>query len=117
MGRNQEPFSIDRFLRKLILFSQIQAKKVVCGDDFTVVLAADGKLYNFGRGDMAAMGNGKSKHINMPRLLDKDPFGSALTEASNVKELSCGSSHCLAVRIRALLLPSMSFPNLLFVQI
>lgn len=98
--RTDDPTTLSVYLPKPVRFfddNKVKATKVVCGDDFTVVLGADGKLYNFGRGDMFALGSGRSKHINMPKPLEKEPFIS-LDKENQLKELSCGSNHCLAVR-------------------
>uniref|UniRef100_H0V6J8 HECT-type E3 ubiquitin transferase n=1 Tax=Cavia porcellus TaxID=10141 RepID=H0V6J8_CAVPO len=69
----------------------LQGKVVVCvsaGYRHSAAVAEDGELYTWGEGDFGRLGHGDSNSRNIPTLVK---------DISNVGEVSCGSSHTIAL--------------------
>ncbi|XP_053720543.1 probable E3 ubiquitin-protein ligase HERC1 isoform X1 [Synchiropus splendidus] len=69
----------------------MQGKVVVCvsaGYRHSAAVSEDGELYTWGEGDFGRLGHGDSNSRNIPTLVK---------DISNVGEVSCGSSHTLAL--------------------
>jgi len=61
-------------------------EKVVCGQDYTIALSEDGKLYSFGSGSSGALGQASVKLLNEATLME------ALSEKT-VSQVSAGWKH------------------------
>ncbi|XP_016421585.1 probable E3 ubiquitin-protein ligase HERC1 [Sinocyclocheilus rhinocerous] len=69
----------------------LQGKVVVCvsaGYRHSAAVSEDGELYTWGEGDFGRLGHGDSNSRNIPTLVK---------DISNVGEVSCGSSHTIAL--------------------
>ncbi|XP_057398661.1 probable E3 ubiquitin-protein ligase HERC1 [Balaenoptera acutorostrata] len=69
----------------------LQGKVVVCvsaGYRHSAAVTEDGELYTWGEGDFGRLGHGDSNSRNIPTLVK---------DISNVGEVSCGSSHTIAL--------------------
>ncbi|XP_048472974.1 probable E3 ubiquitin-protein ligase HERC1 [Rhincodon typus] len=69
----------------------LQGKAVVCvsaGYRHSAAVTEDGELYSWGEGDFGRLGHGDSNSRNIPTLVK---------DISNVGEVSCGSSHTIAL--------------------
>ncbi|XP_056876992.1 probable E3 ubiquitin-protein ligase HERC1 isoform X3 [Takifugu flavidus] len=69
----------------------LQGKVVVCvsaGYRHSAAVSEDGELYTRGEGDFGRLGHGDSNSRNIPTLVK---------DISNVGEVSCGSSHTIAL--------------------
>ncbi|KAL1007751.1 hypothetical protein UPYG_G00091160 [Umbra pygmaea] len=69
----------------------LQGKAVVCvcaGYRHSAAVSEDGELYTWGEGDFGRLGHGDSNSRNIPTLVK---------DISNVGEVSCGSSHTIAL--------------------
>nr|XP_060611660.1 probable E3 ubiquitin-protein ligase HERC1 isoform X2 [Anolis sagrei ordinatus] len=69
----------------------LQGKVVVCvsaGYRHSAAVTEDGELYTWGEGDFGRLGHGDSNSRNIPTLVK---------DISNVGEVSCGSSHSIAL--------------------
>ncbi|XP_037835872.1 probable E3 ubiquitin-protein ligase HERC1 isoform X2 [Kryptolebias marmoratus] len=69
----------------------LQGKVVVCvsaGYRHSSAVSEDGELYTWGEGDFGRLGHGDSNSRNIPTLVK---------DISNVGEVSCGSSHTIAL--------------------
>ncbi|XP_078055944.1 putative E3 ubiquitin-protein ligase HERC1 [Mustelus asterias] len=69
----------------------LQGKAVVCvsaGYRHSAAVTEDGELYTWGEGDFGRLGHGDSNSRNIPTLVK---------DISNVGEVSCGSSHTIAL--------------------
>ncbi|XP_055518701.1 probable E3 ubiquitin-protein ligase HERC1 isoform X3 [Leucoraja erinacea] len=69
----------------------LQGKDVVCvsaGYRHSAAVTEDGELYTWGEGDFGRLGHGDSNSRNIPTLVK---------DISNVGEVSCGSSHTIAL--------------------
>ncbi|MGH0117414.1 UNVERIFIED_CONTAM: hypothetical protein FKN15_034601 [Acipenser sinensis] len=69
----------------------LQGKVVVCmfaGYRHSAAVTEDGELYTWGEGDFGRLGHGDSNSRNIPTLVK---------DVSNVGEVSCGSSHTIAL--------------------
>ncbi|XP_030044055.1 putative E3 ubiquitin-protein ligase HERC1 [Microcaecilia unicolor] len=69
----------------------LQGKVVVCvsaGYRHSSAVTEDGELYTWGEGDFGRLGHGDSNSRNIPTLIK---------DISNVGEVSCGSSHTIAL--------------------
>ncbi|XP_057578758.1 probable E3 ubiquitin-protein ligase HERC1 isoform X12 [Hippopotamus amphibius kiboko] len=69
----------------------LQGKVVVCvsaGYRHSASVTEDGELYTWGEGDFGRLGHGDSNSRNIPTLVK---------DISNVGEVSCGSSHTIAL--------------------
>ncbi|XP_037104179.1 probable E3 ubiquitin-protein ligase HERC1 isoform X3 [Syngnathus acus] len=69
----------------------LQGKVVVCvsaGYRHSAAVSEDGELYTWGEGDFGRLGHGDSSSRNIPTLVK---------DISNVGEVSCGSSHTIAL--------------------
>nr|XP_033775643.1 probable E3 ubiquitin-protein ligase HERC1 isoform X2 [Geotrypetes seraphini] len=69
----------------------LQGKVVVCvsaGYRHSAAVTEDGELYTWGEGDFGRLGHGDSNSRNIPTLIK---------DISNVGEVSCGSSHTIAL--------------------
>ncbi|KAM3626014.1 uncharacterized protein V6R79_021387 [Siganus canaliculatus] len=69
----------------------LQGKVVVCvsaGYRHSAAVSEDGELYTWGEGDFGRLGHGDSNSRNIPTLVK---------DISNVGEVSCGSSHTVAL--------------------
>ncbi|KAM6980533.1 putative E3 ubiquitin-protein ligase HERC1 [Aplochiton taeniatus] len=69
----------------------LQGKVVVCvsaGYRHSSAVTEDGELYTWGEGDFGRLGHGDSNSRNIPTLVK---------DISNVGEVSCGSSHTVAL--------------------
>ncbi|XP_070409981.1 probable E3 ubiquitin-protein ligase HERC1 [Nothobranchius furzeri] len=69
----------------------LQGKVVVCvsaGYRHSAAVSEDGELYTWGEGDFGRLGDGDSNSRNIPTLVK---------DISNVGEVSCGSSHTIAL--------------------
>ncbi|XP_034385564.1 probable E3 ubiquitin-protein ligase HERC1 isoform X2 [Cyclopterus lumpus] len=69
----------------------LQGKVVVCvsaGYRHSAAVSEDGELYTWGEGDFGRLGHGDSNSRNIPTLVK---------DVSNVGEVSCGSSHTIAL--------------------
>ncbi|XP_076880016.1 putative E3 ubiquitin-protein ligase HERC1 isoform X2 [Brachyhypopomus gauderio] len=69
----------------------LQGKVVVCvsaGYRHSAAVNEDGELYTWGEGDFGRLGHGDSNSRNIPTLVK---------DISNVGEVSCGSSHTIAL--------------------
>ncbi|KAG8440199.1 hypothetical protein GDO86_006116 [Hymenochirus boettgeri] len=69
----------------------LQGKVVVCvsaGYRHSAAVTEDGELYSWGEGDFGRLGHGDSNSRNIPTLVK---------DISNVGEVSCGSSHTIAL--------------------
>jgi len=60
------------------------------GSNFTAVLMYDGTVWTFGADDHGQLGNGPGGTTNVP---------AHVTGLSNVIQIACGQSHCLALQI------------------
>jgi len=70
--------------------AETKIRSVSCGDDFTLALTSDGKLYTWGSGECGALGNEDGKDQPTPTLLDA-------FDGSEVTHIAAGSNHGLAV--------------------
>uniref|UniRef100_A0A0P5J2E5 E3 ubiquitin-protein ligase HERC3 n=1 Tax=Daphnia magna TaxID=35525 RepID=A0A0P5J2E5_9CRUS len=61
--------------------------QVGCGDNHTVLVMEDGKLYSFGSNDFGQLGHGRSR--TRAELVDG-------LEAHNITQVACGAQHTLA---------------------
>lgn len=68
--------------------------KVECGSSFTLVLTTKGHLYAWGFGKSGSLGLGETSATDYPKRIEKLLGGD---EACNMKDISCGSSHSLAI--------------------
>ena len=84
------PATVDYFSR-----NGIKASRVVCGDDFTLIMDNQGKLYGFGDGGKGQLARKPARSFTPPTLIHRDPFGSG--DPSFISSLSCGSDHCMAI--------------------
>ncbi|KAL7980305.1 hypothetical protein Chor_014634 [Crotalus horridus] len=69
----------------------LQGKVVICvsaGYRHSAAVTEDGELYSWGEGDFGRLGHGDSNSRNIPTLVK---------DISNVGEVSCGSSHTIAL--------------------
>ncbi|KAG8144816.1 hypothetical protein E2320_013235 [Naja naja] len=69
----------------------LQGKVVICvsaGYRHSAAVTEDGELYTWGEGDFGRLGHGDSNSRNIPTLVK---------DISNVGEVSCGSSHTIAL--------------------
>ncbi|XP_053573266.1 probable E3 ubiquitin-protein ligase HERC1 isoform X7 [Bombina bombina] len=69
----------------------LQGKVVVCvsaGYRHSAAVTEDGELYTWGEGDFGRLGHGDSNSRNIPTVVK---------DISNVGEVSCGSSHTIAL--------------------
>nr|XP_057932865.1 probable E3 ubiquitin-protein ligase HERC1 isoform X3 [Doryrhamphus excisus] len=69
----------------------LQGKVVVCvaaGYRHSAAVSEEGELYTWGEGDFGRLGHGDSNSRNIPTLVK---------DISNVGEVSCGSSHSIAL--------------------
>ncbi|XP_056269201.1 probable E3 ubiquitin-protein ligase HERC1 isoform X3 [Pseudoliparis swirei] len=69
----------------------LQGKVVVCvsaGYRHSAAVSEDGELYTWGEGDFGRLGHGDSNSRNIP---------TPVKDVSNVGEVSCGSSHTIAL--------------------
>ncbi|XP_078541321.1 putative E3 ubiquitin-protein ligase HERC1 isoform X2 [Lissotriton helveticus] len=69
----------------------LQGKVIVCvsaGYRHSAAVTEDGELYTWGEGDFGRLGHGDSNSRNIPTLVK---------DISNVGEVSCGSSHTIAL--------------------
>ncbi|XP_060031692.1 probable E3 ubiquitin-protein ligase HERC1 [Erinaceus europaeus] len=69
----------------------LQGKVVVCvsaGYRHSAAVTEDGEIYTWGEGDFGRLGHGDSNSRNIPTLVK---------DISNVGEVSCGSSHTIAL--------------------
>ncbi|XP_061671695.1 probable E3 ubiquitin-protein ligase HERC1 isoform X2 [Syngnathoides biaculeatus] len=69
----------------------LQGKVVVCvsaGYRHSAAVCEDGEVYTWGEGDFGRLGHGDSNSRNIPSLVK---------DISNVGEVSCGSSHTIAL--------------------
>ncbi|XP_028822113.1 probable E3 ubiquitin-protein ligase HERC1 [Denticeps clupeoides] len=69
----------------------LQGKVVVCvsaGYRHSAAVCEDGELYTWGEGDFGRLGHGDSNSRNIPTVVK---------DISNVGEVSCGSSHTIAL--------------------
>ncbi|XP_061742965.1 probable E3 ubiquitin-protein ligase HERC1 isoform X4 [Nerophis ophidion] len=69
----------------------LQGKVVVCvaaGYRHSAAVSEEGELYTWGEGDFGRLGHGDSNSRNIPTLVK---------DISNVGEVSCGSSHTIAL--------------------
>ncbi|XP_028981614.2 probable E3 ubiquitin-protein ligase HERC1 isoform X4 [Esox lucius] len=69
----------------------LQGKAVVCvsaGYRHSAAVSEDGELYTWGEGDFGRLGHGDSNSRNIPTLVK---------DISNVGDVSCGSSHTIAL--------------------
>lgn len=74
-----------------IIQGPLQGKVVVCvsaGYRHSAAVSEDGELYTWGEGDFGRLGHGDSNSRNIPTLVK---------DISNVGEVSCGSSHTIAL--------------------
>jgi len=70
----------------------VQCVNIACGENYTIVLTEDGKLYSFGKGKTGVLGQASTKALNDPTLVE----GIA---DKKVIRMSAGLSHfaCIAV--------------------
>uniref|UniRef100_A0A8D2LRJ6 HECT-type E3 ubiquitin transferase n=1 Tax=Varanus komodoensis TaxID=61221 RepID=A0A8D2LRJ6_VARKO len=74
-----------------VIQGPLQGKVVVCvsaGYRHSAAVTEDGELYTWGEGDFGRLGHGDSNSRNIPTLVK---------DISNVGEVSCGSSHTIAL--------------------
>ncbi|XP_068434962.1 probable E3 ubiquitin-protein ligase HERC1 isoform X7 [Clinocottus analis] len=74
-----------------LIMGPLQGKVVVCvsaGYRHSAAVSEDGELYTWGEGDFGRLGHGDSNSRNIPTLVK---------DISNVGEVSCGSSHTIAL--------------------
>ncbi|XP_044743176.1 X-linked retinitis pigmentosa GTPase regulator-like [Chrysoperla carnea] len=63
---------------------------IACGDEFTIVLCQNGRLFSFGSNEYGQLGLGHKKTVNRPSCIKTlKPF--------KVKLIACGRSHSIAV--------------------
>jgi alpha-tubulin suppressor-like RCC1 family protein len=87
---HSNPSSVDFFT-----INNIKASKVVCGDEFTLVFDDTGAMYAFGDGSRGQLGRKPARTYVPPTRVLREPFTEA--EAKNIKSVSCGSAHCIAL--------------------
>lgn len=74
---------------------EIQAARVICGDEFTFVLDKNGQLYGFGDGSRGQLARKPARSYTAPTAIRRDPF--TTTPLDNISTISCGSAHCMAL--------------------
>ncbi|XP_019851476.1 PREDICTED: E3 ubiquitin-protein ligase HERC2-like [Amphimedon queenslandica] len=64
--------------------------KIICGNQISMALTKDGKLYSWGCGDTYQLGHGNQEHVRQPKLIE------GLSETV-VSDVSVGAQHCVAL--------------------
>lgn len=86
---HSNPAIVDYFLS-----NHIVAKRVICGDEFTLVVDAKGDIYGFGDGAKGQLARNPARAFVPPTRIHRPPFFAG--KASDFDTLTCGSSHCMA---------------------
>lgn len=76
----------------------ISCAKVSCGDDFVIILSHKGFLYSWGSRACAALGRNRG-----PTYLTIKPIQERWNEQFTIKDIVCGSRHCLALSTTGIL--------------
>lgn len=84
------PASVEYFTKQ-----GIKASRVVCGDDFTMIIDKAGKLHGFGDGGRGQLARNPPRSHTKPTHIYREPF--SVEDPAHISILSCGSSHCMAM--------------------
>ena len=68
--------------------------KVSCGSTNTVALTNTGEVFSWGLGQRGCLGLGNVSSANIPQKIIRTNDGEHFV---NIKDITCGSSHCLAL--------------------
>ena len=78
----------------IITYPEIFIKDVSCGNDYTMFLASDGKVYSVGRNDYGQLGlrnSGDENNISTPQLVKYFNGSSTYSYTEmNIKKIACG---------------------------
>jgi len=80
MGLSLEPVLVNEMLNE-------KCVAVACGQNYTLVLTEDGKLYSFGNGKTGVLGHANTKTTNTPQLVE------GLLD-KRVVQMAAGFQHC-----------------------
>uniref|UniRef100_A0A7S1FVS7 BTB domain-containing protein n=1 Tax=Corethron hystrix TaxID=216773 RepID=A0A7S1FVS7_9STRA len=75
----------------------VSVRSVACGSGHTVVLAEDGTVYTWGRGDDGRLGHGDAGWKYVPRIAEDLLPGTGEGDDTCVEAVTCGSYHSAAV--------------------
>lgn len=78
------------------LRSIVNVDRVACGSDHTMVYSMAGKLYSWGSGYLGCLGNGDSRDVYEPEVVNLESFEPALV-GYGIKDIACGDFHSLVV--------------------
>ncbi len=77
-----------------------EIRKVTCGNSFTLALSSSGQVYSWGLGSSGGLGLGERNIVWEPTLIERSKKGQ---DFSNIKDISAGSNHCLALEASGVL--------------
>ncbi|MES1921023.1 hypothetical protein MHBO_002624, partial [Bonamia ostreae] len=86
LGRNKGVYSPE----PVSFFDDVAIADIQAGGQQTFVLAKDGKVYSFGRGDDGRLGHGGEANEVLPRVVES-------LLGTKIASLSCGEKHVAAV--------------------
>lgn len=86
---HSNPTAVDYFAH-----NNIVAKRVVCGDEFTLVVDAKGAVYGFGDGSKGQLARNPARSFVPVTRLHRAPLVPG--KSTDFDTLTCGSSHCMA---------------------
>lgn len=80
--------------RKVPLPDGIKIKQVTGGFHHSMLLAEDGRVFSWGRGDYGQLGHGNTESITEPKSIE---VFEKLPDDNRVIQISCGDNHSIAV--------------------